>query len=182
MGKVLVLFESATGNTRKMADHVAAGAGEVPGMEVRMRSIDEASRDDLAWCDGIALGAPTNLGTVPWRTKRWWDELPPDVWQSLDGKVGCAFSSSGGWGGGSELACLELLIVLVNHGLLVFGVTDYVAKQHTLHYGAILAGEPRTPKEIESCKRLGQRLAEWIAVFVDGRKDMHPIARGYERK
>lgn len=181
MGKVLVLYYSATGNTRQMADHVAAGAAEVPGTEVRLRSIDEANREDLAWCDGMALGAATNLGTVPWQMKRWWDELPSEVWQQLDGKLGCAFSSSGGWGGGAELTCLEMLIVLMNHGLLVFGVTDYVAKQFTLHYGAVLAGAPRAPREIESCRRIGQRLAEWIAVLVEGRKEMHPIARGYPR-
>ncbi len=181
MGKVLVLFHSNTGNTRKMADHVAAGANEIPGTEVRTKSIDEATKEDLQWCDGIALGSPTNLGSVPWQMKKWWDALPDDVWQSLDGKLGCAFSSSGGWGGGAELACLEMLIVLMNHGLVVFGVTDYVGKKHTVHYGAVLAGEPRTDNEIASCQRLGQRMAEWIAVFVEGRKELHPIARGYKR-
>ena len=181
MGKVLVLFHSNTGNTRKMAEQVAIGAAAVEGIEVRTRSIDDATRADLAWCDGLALGAATNLGTVPWQMKKWWDTLPDEVWQSLDGKLGCAFSSSGGWGGGTELACLEMLIVLMNHGLVVFGVTDYVGKKHTLHYGAVQAGEPRTENEIASCKRLGQRLSEWVAVHVDGRKDLHPIARGYTR-
>ena len=119
MGKVLVLFHSNTGNTRKMGDQVAAGAAEVPGTEVRVRSIDDATREDLAWCDGMALGSATNLGSVPWQMKKWWDALPDDVWQSLDGKLGCAFSSSGGWGGGTELACLEMLIVLMNHGCLL---------------------------------------------------------------
>ena len=182
MGKVLVLYFSATGNTRKMAEQVAAGAATIEATEVRLRSIDEATREDLAWCDGIALGAATNLGTVPWQMKKWWDALPNDVWQSLDGKLGCAFSSSGGWGGGTELACLELLIVLMNHGLVVFGVTDYVEKRHTLHYGAVQAGQPRSFAEIASCRRLGERMAEWIAVFVHGRKDLHPIARGYQRQ
>lgn len=181
MAKVLVLFHSNTGNTAKMAVQVAAGAQGVPGTEVRSKSIDEATKEDLAWCDGIALGAATNLGSVPWQMKKWWDTLPDEVWQSLDGKLGCAFSSSGGWGGGTELACLELLIILMNHGLMVFGVTDYVGKKHTAHYGAVLAGEPRTENEIASCKRLGQRLAEWIAVHVDGRKELHPIAQGYKR-
>jgi hypothetical protein len=36
--------------------------------------------------------------------------------------------SSGGWGGGTDLACQSLLAVLMNFGFLVFGVTDYAGK------------------------------------------------------
>lgn len=65
----------------------------------------------------------------------------------------------GGWGGGAELACLLLLMVLMNFGFLVFGVTDYVGKKFTLHYGVVVAGEPRTESETTACERLGERLA-----------------------
>ena len=64
---------------------------------------------------------------------------------------------------------------MINYGLMVFGVTDYVANQYTAHYGAIQAGEPRLEKEKDSCRILGKRLAEWIAVYVDGRKELHPL-------
>ncbi|MCS7220585.1 MAG: flavodoxin domain-containing protein [Anaerolineae bacterium] len=175
MGKVLVLYDSATGHTQKMAEEVAQGAREVPGIQVRLRSVDEASAEDIFWCDGLAVGTPTNLGVMSWKMKRFWDEVVDEVWSKVDGKIACAFSSSGGWGGGAELACLSTLIMLMNYGFLVFGVPDYVARRFTLHYGAVLAGEPRQEEEIASCRRLGQRLAEWVAVFVDGRKELHPV-------
>ena len=38
MGKVLVLFDSASGNTAKMADLVAEGAASIHGVEVRLAS------------------------------------------------------------------------------------------------------------------------------------------------
>ena len=123
MGNVLVLYASGTGNTEKMARLVAEGAGEIPETDVRVRSVEEATVDDLRWCDGIALGSPTNYGSMAWKMKKWWDELPLENWGKEDGKIGCAFSSSGAWGGGTELACLALLIVLINYGFLVFGVT-----------------------------------------------------------
>jgi NAD(P)H dehydrogenase (quinone) len=63
----------------------------------------------------------------------------------------------------------------MNFGFLVFGVTDYVGKRFTLHYGAVVAGEPRTESEMAACERLGERLAQWVAVFVDGRKEFHPV-------
>jgi NAD(P)H dehydrogenase (quinone) len=63
----------------------------------------------------------------------------------------------------------------MNFGFLVFGVTDYVSKLMTLHYGAISAGAPVTEEVQDACGKLGQRLAEWVAVYVDGRKDQHPL-------
>jgi len=39
------------------------------------------------------------MGLLSWKTKRFWDEAMGPHWMKVDGKVGCAFSSSGGWGG-----------------------------------------------------------------------------------
>lgn len=180
MGKILILYYSKDGNTRRMADFVAEGAAQVPGSEVRLKSVEEAGREDVFWCDGVALGSPTYLGTVAADMKKFWEDLLPD-WQKLDGRIGCAFSSQGGWGGGAELTCQTLLNILINFGFLVFGVPDYSGHQFTTHYGATQAGEPRAEKEIESCRRLGRRLAEWVAVFVDGRRELHPLSGSYKR-
>jgi multimeric flavodoxin WrbA len=54
--------------------------------------------------------------------KRFWDETVGPHWMQLDGRIGCAFSSAGGWGGGMELACQSILTVLMNFGFLTFGV------------------------------------------------------------
>ena len=61
-----------------------------------------------------------------------WDETMNEHWMEVDGKIACAFSSAGGWGGGMELACQSILTVLMNFGFLVFGVTDYSGKKMTL--------------------------------------------------
>ena len=153
MGHVLVLFHSEDGNTQKMANYVAEGASEIPGIEVVVKAVAEATRDDVYWCDGIALGSPTYLGTVSAAMKKFWEDLLPD-WQKIDGRIGCAFSSQGGWGGGAELTCQALMTILLNFGFLVFGVPDYAGHQFTAHYGATQAGEPRAAKEIEACRRL----------------------------
>jgi NAD(P)H dehydrogenase (quinone) len=164
MNHILVLYDSSTGHTKAMAELVAKGAGRSKGADVRLKSIDEAMKDDLLWCDGVAVGSPTYLGTLSWKMKRFWDSLEADLWGKIDGRIGCAFSSSGGWGGGNELTCLSILIVLINYGFLVFGVPDYVGKQMTLHYGAVVAGEPRSKEEQLACQRLGERLARWVSV------------------
>jgi NAD(P)H dehydrogenase (quinone) len=95
-------------------------------------------------------------------------------WMKIDGKIGCAFSSAGGWGGGMELACQSVLTVLVNFGFLVFGVTDYASRNMTLHYGAVTAKAPDDEAEQAACHILGKRLAEWTAVFVHHAVSEHP--------
>lgn len=142
MGKILILYYSKGGNTKKMAEHVLEGVQQIPDHEVRFRSVAEAKQDDLVWC---------------------------------------AFSSQGGWGGGAELTCQALGNIMMNYGLLVFGVSDYVAHQYSAHYGTIQAGEPRLDKEKDACRLLGKRLAEWVAVYVDGRKELHPLKGHYKR-
>jgi len=174
MNKILVLYDSATGNVAKMAEFVAEGARSIPNTEVRLKNVSDATADDVVWCDGIAVGSPTNMGLLSWKMKKFWDETMGPRWMEIDGKIGCAFSSAGGWGGGMELACQSILTVLMNFGFLVFGVTDYASKMMTLHYGAVAAKAPREPEVQESCRVLGKRLAEWTAVYMHGRKEEHP--------
>ncbi len=174
MGKVLVLYDSVSGNTQQMAAYVAEGAGTVPGIELRLISVEEATLEDALWADGIAAGSPTYSGMVSWRMKKYWDDIVQKVWGQMDGKLGCAFATQGGWGGGAELTCMTILIMLMNAGMLTFGVPDYTGKQFTLHYGVTTAGKPREDKEVEACRRLGKRLAQWVAYYRDGRQDQHP--------
>jgi NAD(P)H dehydrogenase (quinone) len=174
MGNVLVIYDSKTGNTERMAEYVAEGAGEVADIEVRLIHVDDATAEDALWADGIACGTPTYVGLASWKMKKYWDDISHPVWGKMDGKIGCAFSTSGGWGGGAELTCLSILTMLMNLGMLTFGVTDYTGRQFTLHYGAVTAGRPREDAEVAAGRRLGKRLAQWVAYYVDGREDQHP--------
>lgn len=167
MGKILVLYDSHTGNTLRMAELVAAGAGKNNVHQVKLLSIDEAVKDDILWCDGIAVGSPTCMGILSWKMKKFWDEMGKELWGKIDGRIGCAFSSSGGWGGGSEISCLSILTVLINYGFLVFGATDYVDKGFTLHYGAVNAGYPDKPQAENACIRLGEKLSQWVSKYAD---------------
>ncbi|MBU6300225.1 MAG: flavodoxin family protein [Verrucomicrobia bacterium] len=181
MNKILVLFDSKSGNVAQMAAFVAEGAAQVPDTEVRVRHVDEASAEDVLWCDGLAVGSPTNMGILSWKMKRFWDDVMLDKWIEVDGKIACAFASAGGWGGGMEMACQSILTVLMNFGFLVFGVTEYSSRDLTLHYGAVSAKAPRDPDVQEACRILGRRLAEWCACFIHGRREEHPLRKTIKR-
>jgi NAD(P)H dehydrogenase (quinone) len=179
--RILVLYHTEGGHTKMLADLVVEGASSLLATEVRLRNVSEATADDLDWCDGLAVGSPTHMGTIAWEMKRWWDVVAQPLWQKIDGKIGCAFTSSGGLAGGGELTCLALQIVLMNYGLLVFGVTDYVAPGQTLHYGAVCAGRPRNDGDREACRRLGRRLSEWVHTLICQRAEHHPLKATYPR-
>ncbi|TWU31146.1 flavodoxin family protein [Novipirellula artificiosorum] len=102
MMKISVLYQSNTKNTQRMAELVAGDAQQLDDAAVRLPSIDEADHADLDWCDGLALGSLTNYDCVSWQMKQWWDQQPIENWGQRDGKIGCAFSSAGAWGGGQE--------------------------------------------------------------------------------
>lgn len=150
-----------------MAYYIEKGCGKITGMTTKVLSVDEATKEDVRWCDGLAAGSPTQMGLVSWKMKKFWDEEAGELWSTIDGKIGCAFTSSGGWGGGGELACMSLLTILMNFGFLVFGIPDYVGNKMTLHYGSVVAGEPRTNDEIASCTRLGEKLSGWVKYYID---------------
>ena len=66
--KILVLYDSKSGNVEQMATLVAEGAKEIQGVEVRLRKVEgegefKATPEDVLWCDGIAVGSPTNMAS-----------------------------------------------------------------------------------------------------------------------
>jgi NAD(P)H dehydrogenase (quinone) len=183
MGKILIIYDTDSDRrfTETMVPLVKEGAESVDGMEVRVRHVDDAKTEDVFWADGIAIGCPTHLGNISWRMKKWWDDRTPEIWFKTDGKFAVPFTSAGSLGGGGELACNALSIMMMNMGYFVFGITDYVAKKESLHYGAVVAGEPRSDHAKESCRRAGRRLAEWVGFYMEGRKDLHPLDATYNR-
>ncbi len=181
MPKLLILYHSNSGNTEQMAALIAEGARQLSDTDVRLRCIAQADHLDLEWCEGIALGSPTNYGSISWQMKQWWDQQPIENWGKRDGKIGCVFTSAGAWGGGQEWTCMALMSILINYGFLVFGLTDYTGVKFSAHYGAISAGAPADDGVQEACRRLGLRLAEWTACMIEGRKDAHPLSQTYDR-
>ena len=57
--KVLVVYDSLTGNTEKIAKAVAEGAASVDGVDVDVKKIGEPFPvTDLANADGVVFGSP----------------------------------------------------------------------------------------------------------------------------
>ncbi|MGB9853379.1 MAG: flavodoxin family protein, partial [Candidatus Bathyarchaeales archaeon] len=120
MAKILVVYDSKTGNTEKMAFAVAEGAKQVGGVEVVVKKVDQTSLEDLIGADGIIIGSPTHFGQMSSKLKALIDESVK-IHEKLEGKVGAAFTSSGGTATGAETTLLSILQAMLVHGMIVQG-------------------------------------------------------------
>jgi NAD(P)H dehydrogenase (quinone) len=151
MAKILVVYDSKTGNTEKMAFAVAEGVKQVRGVKVVVKKVDQARLQDLVSADGIIMGSPTYYGQMSAKLKAFIDESVK-IHGKLEGKVGAAFTSSGGTATGAETTLLSILQAMLVHGMIVQG------RSENKHYGATAVGSP-SKRNIESCKELGKRVA-----------------------
>jgi len=124
MAKVLVLYASDYGNTKKLAEAVEAGARSVAGTEVTLKTAEEATKEDLIASDGIIVGTPIHMGSPDWRVKKFIDTVCSRLWMkdALIGKVGGVFATGGGFGnagGGNEVALLSLLANFAELGMIM---------------------------------------------------------------
>jgi len=154
MVKILVVYDSKTGNTERMAFAVAEDAKQTSGVEVNIKRADQTSLEDLLGADGIIMGSPTYYGQMSAKLKALIDESV-EIHGKLEGKVGAAFTSSGGTATGAETTLLSILQAMLVHGMIVQGRSD--AK----HYGAAAVESPNE-KELETCKELGKRVANLV--------------------
>ncbi|HCE39990.1 NAD(P)H:quinone oxidoreductase [Alloalcanivorax profundimaris] len=150
--RVCVICDSRYGTTLELARAVARGA-EQEGAEVRLRrvtieepeySVDPERADfqatlaeyralprageaDLEWARGIVWGSPTRYGLMSTPLRAFIDEVAP-LWRrgALIGKVGAAFTSTGGMHSGNEITLINLLLPFFQHGMVLAGVPHSV--------------------------------------------------------
>jgi flavorubredoxin len=143
MPEILIIYDSHTGNTEKMAEAVAEGAKSVAGVEVDQKYF--AKPEELAKADAIIIGAPTYYHDMTIPIKQMLEEAAKANVQ-LEGKIGTAFGSYG-WSGEAPRLVLE---ILKNR----FGMK-------TLEPGLDVLYTPNEAK-LEECRKLGKLVAEKI--------------------
>lgn len=153
MARVLVIYYTRAGNTRKMAERVVTG---VKGAHVDcdLKAVSEASVEELKEYDAIILGSPTYYGHPAGELKQF-IEASVKFHGQLTGKVGGAFASGGVLGGGAETTVRALIDMLLIHGMVIQGS----AKGG--HYGPIAISAPNEKTFLE-CEDLGTRVAELV--------------------
>lgn len=197
--RVLVLYYSRTGATRQLAEHLVRGIESVPDAQALLRTVPPVSPvceatepdipddgppylevDELAHCDGLALGSPTRFGNMAAPLKYALDGTS-GLWLSgaLAGKPAACFTSTGSMHGGQESTLLSMMIPLLHHGMVLVGIpytepalmrtrgggTPYGAS----HFAGSEGDAPLTEDETTLCRALGRRLAETAVALKRGR-------------
>ena len=189
MGKVLVIYASDYGHTKRAAAEVALGAERVAGTSVRRRATGDVTREDVLGADGLILGSPVHMGSIHWEIKRFIDETLSALWNQdlMVGRVGGVFATGGGYGGaggGCELAMLSMLATLAELGMVIVPLPksseSYV--HGGLHWGPYarcgsdeLSHTPPPTKSIPLLIAHGENVAR-IASLLSSRTG-HPMVR-----
>ncbi len=142
MAEVLVLYYSATGSVRALAQSIARGIESVEGMQARVRTVPKVAPvidkpmpaipaegppyvepRDLEECVGLALGSPTRFGNMAAPLKYFLDGLGAEWGRgTLAGKPAAVFSSTASMHGGQEATLISMMLPLFHHGMLLVGL------------------------------------------------------------
>ncbi len=145
--QILVVFYSMYGHVYQMAEAVAQGVQENPGVQAELRQVPEtlseevlqkmgavqsrqsfghvplAEVHELPGAAAIIFGTPTRFGNMCGQMRQFLDATG-GLWAegALVGKVGSVFVSSATQHGGQESTILNFQTTLLHHGMLVAGL------------------------------------------------------------
>jgi NAD(P)H dehydrogenase (quinone) len=167
MARVLLLFDSRGGLTEQLAEAIAEGVRSVPAAELVSRRIAETDASELPNCDALILGSP-NWSGMTGKLKDWFD-YSGDLWETgeLAGKPGAAFTAGYSRSGGIEATLLQLIHLLLGHGMIVVGLPWSDRMRESGSYYGVTAHGAVTEADREQGRTLGRRVAD-LAVRLSG--------------
>jgi NAD(P)H dehydrogenase (quinone) len=183
MAKIVVVFHSGYGHTRKQAESVAKGAG------AELLTIDaEGNLTEAQWAaidaaDAIIMGSPTYMGSVSWQFKKFAD-ASSKAWftQKWKDKLFAGFTNSATMNG-DKLSTLHYLFTLaMQHSGVWVGTgmmpsNSKAAQRNDINYVGSFSGammqspsdasvDEILPGDLETARLFGQRVATTAARLV----------------
>lgn len=175
---VAVVYHSASGRTRALAEAVVRGASGVSGVVTHLLSVEEAARAQalLASADAIVLGCPTYMGSASAQFKAFMDGTSA-VWalQGWRDKLAAGFTHSAALSGDKLGTLTQLAVFAAQHGMVWVGLglpPTYVATDTPdddtnrlgSHLGAMAQSRPGggmlPAGDLKTAELLGRRVAE----------------------
>jgi multimeric flavodoxin WrbA len=182
MSKIVIVYHSGYGHTKKVAEAVAEGSGGVLLAIDAEGNLPEGGWEQLAAASAIVFGSPTYMGSVSWQFKKFADaSSKPWYHKQWRNKLAAGFTNSATLNG-DKLSTLQYLMALSQqHGMLWVGTGMHPsnAKQHTRDdlnnlggYSGLLTATPSdasvdemVPGDLATARAFGERVKEAIALF-----------------
>ena len=146
MANAAVIYDSKHGNTKTVAESIAAGLRDGGVVDVLVLRVDAAKREALAGYDALVIGSPNHMGGATRRVKRLISSL-----SELQGKLVAVFDTY--MGKDSEKAVGRMLKRL---GDIVPGIETITPGLSVLVNG--LTG-PIADGELAKSRAFGERIA-----------------------
>ncbi|HWH73063.1 MAG TPA: flavodoxin family protein [Methylibium sp.] len=180
--KIVVVFHSGYGHTKRLAEAVAEGAGGTLLAIDAEGQLPEGGWEQLAAADAIVMGSPTYMGSVSWQFKKWAD-ASSKVWaaQGWKDKLFAGFTNSATMNG-DKLSTLHYLFTLAMQHSGVWVGTGLMpsnrksAQRNDLNYVGSFAGamaqtpsdagvDEIPPGDLATARAFGDRVATIAAGF-----------------
>lgn len=117
MTKTVVVYHSGYGHTKRVAEHVSAGAaGELVAIDAD-GNLAEGDWEKLQAADAIIFGAPTYMGSPSWQFKKFADATSK-VWftRGWQNKVFGGFTNSASFNGDKAVSLIAMQTLASQHG------------------------------------------------------------------
>jgi multimeric flavodoxin WrbA len=182
MSKIVIVYHSGYGHTKKVAEAVAEGsAGALLAIDAE-GNLPEGGWEQLAAASTIVFGSPTYMGSVSWQFKKFADASSrPWFTQVWKDKLAAGFTNSASMNG-DKLSTLHYLFTLSQqHSMFWVGTgmmpsNSKAATRDDINYVASFAGlmtstpsdasaDEMVPGDIATAKKFGERIAAATAKF-----------------
>ena len=145
MKKVLVVYNTMTGNTKVAAEAIAEGVVSGGG-EALLRDAKDATVDEFLQSDAVAFGSYDAFSYMGGGLKSFFDNVYYPVKGKVDGKPYAAFLTHGG--GGKAISSIESIanamkLFKASESVSVAGRPDEAAKAKLKQLGAALAASSK---------------------------------------
>lgn len=184
MVTISIIYQSASGRNRNMAEHVKSGAESLGAKVYMFECGAEIDWDILEKSDAIVFGSATYMGSVSGAMKSFFDSTSPRVFAELKwkNKIAAGFTNSGSMSGDKLNTLMQMVIFAMQHGMIWVGVDAHTDSQiegygkHINRLGGWVGAMSQSAKsgaeadfesDLETATYLGARVAR-IAMRIKG--------------
>jgi multimeric flavodoxin WrbA len=186
MSKIVVLYHSGYGHTKKVAEAVAESAGAQLMPIDAEGNISEADWGTLAAADAIIFGTPTYMGGPSWQFKKVADaSSKPWYGQVWKDKIAAGFTNSATLNGDKQGTIHYLFTLSQQHGMVWAGMglkapNDKAATRDQVNnlggYAGLItqtpsdaSAEEMVPGDIATAKHFGGRVKAVVERWAAGK-------------
>jgi len=182
MKKIVIVYHSGYGHTKKVAEAVAEGSGGALLAIDAEGNLPEGGWEMLAAADAIVFGSPTYMGSVSWQFKKFADaSSKPWYGQAWKNKLAAGFTNSASMNGDKHSTLHYLMTLAMQQSMFWVGTgmmpsNAKAATRNDINYvgsfGGLMTQSPSDaspdelfPGDIATAKKFGERIAEAAAKF-----------------